>query len=116
MSGLRGTAMERIPFGAPVLCRGFQVRLADPSLANGTARERPLWGSDKPFYKPGEFLLVEPVEGLGARDLHAMANGPLMDPKELFLPAGKLSMADYRARVAADLTVLAAAPPKGDQQ
>ncbi len=103
MSKLRGVATETIPFGAHVLCRAFKVSLAPPELANGTARSRSLWGGDKPQYTKGEYLLVDPVEGLGERDLHAMANAPLMDANTLFLPAGKLTMEEYRARVAADL-------------
>lgn len=101
---LRGEAQETIPFGALVLCRGNRVWLAGPELANGTARARPFWSDAAREYKAAEFLFVDPVEGLGARDLHAMANAPLMDANALFLPASKLSMAEYRARVAADVT------------
>lgn len=107
---LRGTAQERIPFGAMVLCRDSRVWLAGVELANGTARARPFWCGDEREYKAGEFLFVDPVEGLGGRDLHAMANGPIMDANALFLPAGKLSMSEYRARVAADLVEIAPTP------
>jgi hypothetical protein len=31
-------------------------------------------------------------------DLHAIASGPIMDPGEIYLPAGKLSMAETRQR------------------
>lgn len=107
---MHGTAQERIPFGALVLCRGNRIWLAEPEIANGTARSRKLWGNDKPEYKAGEFLEVDPIEGLGGRDLHTMANAPLMDANRLFLPAGKLSMADYRKRVAADVAQIDDAP------
>jgi hypothetical protein len=102
--------MEAVPFGALVLCRGNRVWLAGPELANGTARARPVWGNDERSYRAGEFLFVDPVEGLGGRDLHAMANAPLMDANNPFLPAGKLSMAEYRQRVAADVTQLEERP------
>jgi hypothetical protein len=99
---MSGIATETIPPGAHVLCRGFRVSLAAPEIANGIARERPRWCDDKQ-YLVGQHVTVEPVEGLGARDLHALANGPIMDPNQLFLPAGKLSMAETRAREAANL-------------
>jgi hypothetical protein len=98
-----GIATETIPFGAHVLCRGFRVSLAAPEIANGTARARPLYRGDKPVYSVGGHVTVDPIEGLGDRDLHALANAPIMDPCRLYLPAGKLSMAETRAREAANL-------------
>lgn len=95
---MSGMATEAIPFGAHVLCRGNRVSLAAPEIANGTARSRPLYRGDKAVYESGQHVSVEPVQGLGARDLHALANAPIMDPVRLFLPAGKLSMAETRAR------------------
>lgn len=104
---MSGRAVEMIPCGASVLCVGFTVRLADPSIANGTAAKRPpIGGQPDKHYAPGEIVGVEPIQGLGARDLKAIANGPLMDANNIFLPAGRLTMAEYRARVAADLTRL----------
>lgn len=103
---MSGMATEAIPFGAHVLCRGFQVSLAAPEIANGTARSRPLYRGDKAVYEAGQTVTVEPVEGLGRRDLHAIANGPIMDPSSLYLPAGKLSMAETRTREAANLEQL----------
>ena len=100
---MSGTATEAIPFGAHVLCRGFRVSLAAPEIANGTARSRPLYRGDKPVYYVGQHVTVDPIEGLGARDLHALANAPIMDPCRLYLPAGKLSMTETRAREAANL-------------
>lgn len=98
-----GLATEAIPFGAHVLCRGFRVSLAGPEIANGTARTRPIYRGEKAVYEPGQHVAVEPVEGLGHRDLHALANGPIMEPSSLYLPAGKLSMAETRAREAANM-------------
>ena len=104
MRDIRGFADEPITYGARVICRGGKVSLANPDIANGRARARPIWASTPAMrYETGEHLLVEPIEGLGERNLHAMANAPLMDASNLYLPAGRLSMADYRARVAADV-------------
>jgi hypothetical protein len=100
---MAGTATEEIPVGAHVLCRGYRVSLAAPAIANGTALSRPVRRGDRAVYQPGQHVAVEPVQGLGARDLHALANGPIMDATQLFLPAGKLSMAKTRAREAANL-------------
>lgn len=100
---MSGMATEAIPFGAHVLCRGFRVSLAAPEIANGTARSRQIYRGEKAVYEPGQHVTVEPVQGLGRRNLHALANGPIMDPSSLYLPAGKLSMAETRAREAANM-------------
>lgn len=99
-----GVAKERIPYGAHVLCRNFEVRLAPPEIANGIAAERPKWQQrwEPDFYKAGDTMDVTPIEGLGQRDLHAMANGPIMEPLKLYLPAGKISEAEYQERLALD--------------
>lgn len=34
-----------------------------------------------------------------AADLQAIADGPIMDPNAIYLPAGRLSKAEYEARV-----------------
>jgi hypothetical protein len=100
---MRGTAKERIPYGALVLCRNFNVVLAPKEIANGTARPRPKWEWSKgDYFEPGDFLLVEPIEGLGGRDLHAIAAGPIMEPTKLYLPAGKLTEAEYQERLKLD--------------
>jgi hypothetical protein len=90
-----GRAKERIPYRALVLCRGGIVQLAGPELANGVA----MVGWPGTYHELGDYLAVEPVKGLGQRDLHAMANGPIMDPIRLFLPAGKLNNAQYQERL-----------------
>lgn len=91
-------ASERIAYGSRVLLRGARVSAAEPALANGTAI-RPNWLPNKGgHYLPGETVQVEIDEGLGARNLHALANGPIMDPSQIYLPAGKLSMAETIAR------------------
>lgn len=98
-----GEAKERMFVGQHVLCRNYQVRLAPPSIANGTVtgyRGRPRWMGDR--YEPGDYVQVKPIEGLGERDLHAIANGPIMEPVKLYLPAGKLSEAEYQERLKLD--------------
>ncbi len=97
---MRGTAKERIPYGARVLCRNFEVHLASPEVANGTARHRPSWSNPAgDFYASGDHVEVEPVVGLGQRDLQAIANGPIMEPIKLYLPAGKITEAEYQERL-----------------
>lgn len=94
----RGTAQERIEFGAPVLCRDFRVSSAPAEIANGTARHPPKW-DNRNYYERGDFVVVDPIDGLGERCLQAIANGPIMDPIRLHLPAGKLSEPEYQARL-----------------
>lgn len=91
-------ADEPIPYGARVLVRGTRAALAAPELANATAL-RPRWmPCESGCYRAGETIDVRMDEGLGVRDLHAIANGPLMDANLLYLPAGKISEAEYRQR------------------
>lgn len=99
---MHGVAKERIPYGAHVLCRGFEVRLAPPELANGIACSKPAWGYPRDAHDPGDHVSVTPVEGLGQRDLNAIANGPIMEPIRLYLPAGKVSEAEYQERLKLD--------------
>jgi hypothetical protein len=51
---------------------------------------------------PQRRALVDP-ENL---DLHALAAGPIMQPETLYLPAGKISLAEARAREAAAVEVI----------
>lgn len=95
---IHGLAKHRIPVGATVLCRGGDVRRAPREIANGTAKS----DGTRKAYRKGEWVSVEPVQGLGERDLHAMAAGPIMEPLRLFLPAGKVSEAEYQERLALD--------------
>lgn len=98
---LGGRARETIPFGAQVLCRNGEVGLACPDIANAVARHRPTFGGPHEYWE-GDYLMCDPIDGLGSRDLHAIANGPIMDPLRLYLPAGKVSEAEYQARLADD--------------
>lgn len=108
---MRGVAEERIPAGSSVLCRMNRVTLAAPELANGVARPVPpgrSFGVEDPetHYDAGQVVIVDPLVGLDVRDLKALAAAPLMDPIRLYLPAGKISEAECRARERANLTVV----------
>lgn len=96
---IRGIAKQRIPYGAHVLCRGNEVSLAGPEIANGIADKSEWWPRAWP---KGEWVKVTPIQGLGQRDLHAMANGPIMEPLRLYLPAGKISEEEYQERLDLD--------------
>ena len=93
---LSGKATADVQPGEHVLCRGGVCQPAAPSIANGVA-SRPRF---KDGWTAGDWLEAEPVEGLGERDLHAMASGPIMDPSRLYLPAGKISEDEWRRRIA----------------
>lgn len=95
---LRGTATAPIEFGQHVLCRGWECSPADPSVANGIARALPAF-TRHTSYKKGDMLLADRIEGVGQRDVHALAAMPIMDPIRLNLPAGKLSEAEYQERL-----------------
>ena len=101
-----GIAQEPVGYGAHVLCRGFAVSNASPAIANGIAQPRPA-SCEATGYAAGEHVTVEPIEGLGGRDLHALAAGPIMDPCRIYLPAGRLSKAEAAARDAANWQRLA---------
>jgi hypothetical protein len=94
MKTVHCTAKGRITFGARILVRGRRAEVAEPGIANATALKPPPWTRTR-FYKDGESLVAQMDDGLGSRDLHAIANGPIMDPAELYLPAGKISMAEW---------------------
>lgn len=98
---MHGKAVERIPFGAPVLCRNMEVRLAPRAIANGIAGDESWrWRSGgRRIHYPGDWVTVRAIQGLGQRDLHAIARGPIMDPLALYLPAGKLTPAEYQERL-----------------
>lgn len=90
-------ARERIAWGSPVLCLGIECRAADPAIANGTLL-KPRFAGGRRKSNAGERVEVEMIQGLGARDLHAMANGPCLEPRTLYLPDGKISEAELAAR------------------
>lgn len=91
------TADQDMLPGDRLLVRGFRARLAGDDMANATAGELPRWCWEK-VYRAGASVPVIMDTALGKRDLHAIAAGPIMDPTNLYLPAGKLSMDEFRAR------------------
>lgn len=94
----QGKATAAINFGQHVLIRGGVCGPADPKVANGIARPLPaFYGQAR--YKKGDWVVADRIEGVGARDVHALAGLPLMDPIKLNLPAGKLTEAEYQARL-----------------
>ncbi len=84
-------ATESIPEGATILVRGGMASKAGSEIANAVAIEAG---------KEGQRIMVKPIDGLGGRILQAMANGPIMDPNRIYLPAGKCSEEEMRRREA----------------
>ncbi len=85
------TCLERISVGDSILVRGGYAQKAEPSIANAVA--------DEPGGK-GDRIWYVPIGGLGERDLQALANGPIMDPNRIYLPAGRCSEEEMRRREA----------------
>ena len=84
-------ATQKIAVGDAVLVRGGDASRAGPEIANAVAEE----AGRKGFY-----ISVKMITGLGDRNLQAMADGPIMDPRRIFLPAGKCSEEEVRQREA----------------
>lgn len=91
-------AVGSIPYGSRVLVRGTRVELAEPALANATALRPRYMPCKSNKYRDGEHVDIKMDETIGTRDLHAIANGPIMDINYLYLPAGKLSKAEFDER------------------
>lgn len=92
------TADGPIPYGADILVRGNDAIVASQDIANAKALKPAWFPSRSGKYRKGDTVEYEPVAGIGQRDLHAIANGPIMDPKAIYLPAGKITEAEYRER------------------
>lgn len=88
---------ERIPWGAPILIRGRRAILAEEHVANGYLRNRGPWEKEDTC-AAGTTVGATLIEGLGNRTLQDLANGPCMNALQIFLPAGKLSMAETLER------------------
>lgn len=93
------SADEPIPYGAEVFVRGRRATLAPKALVNARVVPRPRWLGEDDIIPPRCSFTVEMMER--APDLQAMADGPIMDPAQLFLPLGRISLADAKAREAA---------------
>ena len=87
-----------IPYGSRLLVRGARASVAGDDLANAFAPPRPAWLNEREIISDGQHFTAIMDEGIGKRDLHAIANGPIMDEAKIYLPAGKLSMEEFRAR------------------
>ncbi len=94
----RGVAIENIKFGALVLVRRNEVRNATADIANATAGTLPRWRGQT-RHRKGDWLICEPLAELGARCLQAIADGPIMDSNQIYLPAGKLTTTEYQERL-----------------
>lgn len=99
MAKPRGVATEDIEFGALVLVRRNEVRNAPADIANATAGNLPAWRRQT-CHRKGDWLICEPLPELGDRCLQAIADGPIMDSNQIYLPAGKLTAAEYQERLA----------------
>lgn len=92
---LSGKATTKIQPGQHVLCRNMECSPAEPAIANGIARS-PQY---RAAYAPGDWVEADAVQDQGERDLQALANGPIMDPLRIYLPAGVVSEAEYQRRL-----------------
>lgn len=86
-------ASEAIAWGSVVLVRGLRCSEAGEEIANARLRKRNPF-DDEDVCRPGQSVSVEMIADLGSRSLQALANGPCMNALEIYLPAGKLSMAE----------------------
>lgn len=91
MTRRMASCLERISVGDNILVRGGYAQKADRSIANAVA--------DEPGGR-GDRIWCVPIDGLGDRDLQALANGPIMDPNRIYLPAGRCSEDEVRRREA----------------
>jgi len=91
-------AEKTIRYGERILVRDGRAVPADSSLANATAPERPSWISARFKIRTGNNFMAVMDDGIGDRDIKAIANGPIMDVANIYLPAGKVSMEEFKAR------------------
>ncbi|MEO1490135.1 MAG: hypothetical protein AAFR88_11985 [Pseudomonadota bacterium] len=97
MSAKWAKARERIAWDSPVVVLGGEAKGADSSIANATLLKPDLVGRRRKCHV-GEYVEIEWIEGLGERDLHAMANGPCMQPLRIYLPDGKITQDELSER------------------
>lgn len=97
------TAQQLVYFSDSDECWRLARRVGVPfdKLSHLIKRERVKRGSIKlSDLRPQERRKMVDPNNL---DLHALAAGPIMDVGEIYLPAGKLSMAETRAREQANI-------------
>jgi len=85
-----------IPYGAEVLVRGCRASLAPRDLVNARVVRRPIWLGEEEIIPARRTFAVEMLDR--PRDLQALADGPIMNATGLFLPAGRISWAEAKAR------------------
>lgn len=95
------TADVPIAYGAMVLVRGCRASLAAPALVNARVVSRPVWLGENELIPPRRSFAVEML--VQEPDLQAIADGPIMDPSQRFLPLGRLSWPETKAREAAQI-------------
>lgn len=94
-------AEEFLPFGVRILVRHGRASLADDNLANASvpsADYYPWYVREAGGFAARQHFFPDLDEGLGVRSLHDIANGPIMDPGQIYLPAGVCSDAEWRRR------------------
>lgn len=94
-------AGEDIPFGALVSIAQGRVWRAEYRTATHQARDRTPFDDDD-VSPAGKMIMVYPLADWEVLDLQALANGRLMDPNKINLPAGKLTPSQYQQRLAED--------------
>ena len=82
-------AESKIKKGDLLLVRGSRATKVGPEIANAVAEEP----CDK-----GRHFEVRMIQGLGARSLQAIADGPIMDPTRIYLLDGKCSVEEMKRR------------------
>tara|TARA_B100001057_G_scaffold330208_1_gene330576 strand:+ start:1443 stop:1787 length:345 start_codon:yes stop_codon:yes gene_type:complete len=90
---LVGRAFEDMEPGDHVMCRDSSVTKAAPEIANAIVVKK---------CRAGDWPKLRKVDGLGERNLQAMADGPIMEPLRLYLPSGRLTEAEYQQRLRED--------------
>lgn len=94
---LIGTATEDVRAREWVIVRHGMVTPANEAIATGRAASRP--PGLEPVYRKGTMVGVEPRTDQGTSlDLQAIADGPIMRPLAIYLPAGRCSEAEMKRR------------------
>lgn len=96
----KAIAGEDLPFeGLVILAQGRAWNATYGTATHHTGKRSP-W--DDEMIQAGTWITVLPLADWEVLDLQALANGRLMDPNKINLPAGRLSTAQYEQRLADD--------------
>lgn len=85
-----------IAYGSEVLVHGLRACPAPRAIANARVVDRPKWLGEFRVIPPRHSFSVEMLDR--PRDLQALADGPIHDAVSLFMPAGRISWAEAKAR------------------